>query len=126
MPKTKLNALGAVALLATILAPHPALAQYDAVVGTWDMITEFQGQEIPAVMTLSIEDGELTGVWSAMDQEMTMTDLELEGNVLTFRRTMGQGGQGLAFEGTVDGATITGAYSAMGNELKCTGKRRET
>ena len=72
-----------------------------------------------------MKDGKLTGIWVSMDQEMKLTGLELDGNKLTFKRTMGQGGQTIDFEGTVQGDEISGRYlSPMGGEYKCTGKRK--
>jgi len=98
---------------------------YDAIVGDWDMETEFQGEVYPAVMTLSVEDGKLIGVWASMGQEMEMTDLKFDGKNLSFKREMGQGGSTINFEGVVNGDEITGKYaSPMGDDLVCTGKRK--
>ena len=52
---------------------------YDAIIGDWEMETEFQGSMIPALMTLSVMEGKLAGVWVSMDQEMDMIDLEFDG-----------------------------------------------
>ncbi len=98
---------------------------YDAIIGDWDMETEFQGDVYPAVMTLSVEDGKLIGVWASMGQEMEMIDLKFDGKNLSFKREMGQGGSTINFEGVVNGDEITGKYaSPMGDDLVCTGKRK--
>ncbi len=98
---------------------------YDAIIGDWDMETEFQGDVYPAVMTLSIEDGKLTGVWVSMGQEMELRDLIFEGKKLSFKREMGQGGSTISFEGIVDGDEINGKYaSPMGDDIVCTGRRK--
>ncbi len=98
---------------------------YDAIIGDWDMETEFQGDVYPAVMTLSIEDGKLTGVWVSMGQEMEMIDLKFDGKKLSFKREMGQGGSTISFEGIVDGDEINGKYaSPMGDDIVCTGRRK--
>jgi hypothetical protein len=100
---------------------------YEAIIGDWEMETEFQGSIIPAVMTLSVKDGKLEGVWVSMDQEMELIDLEFDGEKLSFKRTMGEGGAIINFEGTVKGDKISGKYtSPMGGEYECTGKRKST
>jgi hypothetical protein len=105
-----------------------ALPQDDAekaVLGTWDMETEFQGQQMPAVMTVSMEDGELAGIWASQGMEMVMMEIAVDGNKLTFQRTMGDGGMVMNFEGTVEGDTISGKWVTGMGELPCAGKRRE-
>ncbi len=98
---------------------------YDVIIGDWAMETEFQGDLIPALMTLSVKDGKLAGVWVSMDQEMEMIDLEFDGKNLGFKRAMGEGGQTIDFEGIVEGDEISGNYlSPMGGEYKCTGQRK--
>lgn len=100
---------------------------YETIVGDWDMETEFQGEVYPAVMTLSVEDGTLTGVWASMGQEMEMIDLKFDGKNLSFKREMGQGGDTINFEGVVNGDEITGKYaSPMGDDIVCTGKRKKS
>lgn len=98
---------------------------YDAIIGDWEMETEFQGDFIPAIMTLSVKDEKLTGVWVSMDQEMEMIDLKFDGKNLSFKRTMGQGGSTINFEGIVNGDEISGKFiSPMGDEYECTGRRK--
>jgi hypothetical protein len=100
---------------------------YEAIIGDWEMETEFQGSIIPAVMTLSVRDGKLEGVWVSMDQEMELIDLKFDGEKLSFKRTMGEGGTTIDFEGTVKGNEISGKYfSPMGGEYDCKGKRKTT
>jgi len=100
---------------------------YEAIIGDWEMETEFQGSMIPAVMTLSVRDGKLEGVWVSMDQEMELIDLKFDGEKLSFKRTMGEGGDTINFDGTVKGNEISGKYiSPMGGEYECTGKRKTT
>ena len=100
---------------------------YDAIIGDWEMETEFQGSMIPAIMTLSVKDERLTGVWVSMDQEMELIDLKFDGNNLSFKREMGVGGDTIDFEGIVKGDEISGKYtSPMGGEYECSGKRKES
>ncbi len=96
-----------------------------AVLGTWDMETEFQGDQMPATMTISMEDGELTGVWASQGMEMKMTNILVDGDKLSFERTMGDGGMVMTFDGTVEGDTISGKWITGMGELPCAGKRRE-
>lgn len=99
---------------------------YDAIIGDWEMETEFQGSFIDAVMTLSVKEGKLTGVWVSMDQEMEMIDLKFDGKNMSFKREMGQGGDTINFEGIVNGDEISGKYiSPMGGEYECTGQRKK-
>ncbi len=100
-------------------------AAEEAVLGTWDMETEFQGEQMPATMTISMEDGELAGVWVSQGMEMKMTNILVDGSKLSFQRTMGQGGMVMTFEGTVEGDTISGKWITGMGELPCSGSRRE-
>ncbi len=98
---------------------------YDSIIGDWEMETEFQGDFIPAIMTLSVKDEKLSGVWKSMDQEMEMIDLKFDGKNLSFKREMGQGGSTINFEGIVDGDEISGKFiSPMGDGYECTGQRK--
>jgi hypothetical protein len=111
-------------VVATFLVVVPALAAgQESVVGEWEMVTDFQGQEISATMTITIEDGEMVGVWTSQGQDMPMHEIDLDGNTLTFNRSMGQGGATLAFVGTVEGDEIKGTWSGQVGELSVTGKR---
>jgi hypothetical protein len=111
-------------VLVTFLVVVPSLADgQESVVGEWEMVTDFQGQEISATMTITIEDGELVGVWTSQGQDMPMHEIGLDGDTLTFNRSMGQGGATLAFVGTVEGDEIKGAWSGQMGELSVTGKR---
>ncbi len=127
----------ALAVCLVVAAMFPALAveglpddqpqneAEEAFLGTWDMETEFQGQQMLAVMTISMEDGELAGVWASQGMEMVMTNIVVDGDNLTFQRTMGDGGMVMDFDGTVDGDTITGKWITGMGELPCAGNRRE-
>ncbi len=113
----------------TLIDASPVIGQekqtYEAIIGDWEMETEFQGSIIPAVMTLSVRDGKLEGVWVSMDQEMELIELKFDGKKLSFKRTMGEGGVTIDFDGTVKSNEISGKHkSPMGGEYKCTGKRK--
>ena len=121
--------LTALILPAVAVAEGPAGLLQDeaveAVLGTWDMVTEFQGEGMPATMTIAIEDDELVGVWASMGGEMEMTNILVYGTTLSFQRTMGQGGMVMTFEGTVDGDTISGKWITDMGELPCSGERKK-
>lgn len=108
---------------APAVVPDAAEPAGATVVGQWTMETAFGGQQIPATMTIEQTQDGLAGVWASMGEEMALSDVELEGNVLRFARTMGPGGPRLFFEGTVGGDRIDGAYDFEGEELVCTGTR---
>ena len=114
-------------LVALPLALVPGGAgQADALVGVWDMSTEFQGQQIPATMTVELLDGELVGIWASQGGEMAMVDIVVEGNAISFGRRMGTDGPMLRFEGTLDGDAIEGKFVTEQGELRCTGRRRDS
>jgi len=94
----------------------------DTVLGDWEMKTALGGEFIDAVMSLSLKEGKLTGVWKSQGREMEMKNLHLDGDRLRFKRTI-QPGQDLVFDGTIDGNRISGTYNGAFGELECTGKR---
>jgi len=97
---------------------------YGNVLGEWGMKTNLRGGYIDATMELAVEDGKLVGTWESQGMEMKMHDLAVEGDKLSFKRTIGDSTE-LSFQGTVDGDTISGKYSGPFGELDCEGKRRE-
>ncbi|MCH8054348.1 MAG: hypothetical protein IH895_09820, partial [Planctomycetes bacterium] len=93
-----------------------------AIIGEWNMKTEFSGQMIDATMTISEENGALTGKWVSMGHEMELSGLEFDGRKLSFKRSVGRG-QDMAYEGTVQGDKITGRYNGPFGELNSNGER---
>ena len=94
------------------------------VLGVWHVQSDFQGRTIPANLILQeSEDGALTGVWESMDQEMDLSDVSYEDGVLHFERSMGSGGQALAFEGSVVDGELHGTQKAGDMEIPCVGTR---
>ena len=86
------------------------------------MVPHFNGQAIPATLVIEPSEGKLAGTWKSQGMEMELTGLAVAENVIRFERTMGPGGASMAFEGTLDGDTLDGAFE-YGRELECTGKR---
>lgn|GEM_PF-3537250 len=92
--------------------------------GVWHMESEVQGRTIPANLVLrETEEGELSGVWESMGQEMELADLAYEDGVLKFTRTMGSGGRALSFEGRVVDGELRGVQQAGDTEIPCVGQR---
>ena len=100
----------------------PATANAKIAVGAWTMNTSLGDRKIPADMVLSVKDGSLAGVWKSMGREMTLLNVKLDGDKLSFDREMAPG-RTLHFEGTVQGAAIDGKYTGPFGELTCTGQR---
>ena len=83
---------------------------------------DVNGSTREATLSLSVKDDKLSGKWRGRRRESELSKLVLEGNRLTFERTMGEG-RTLRFSGTVDGDRITGTYTTPFGEMSCTGKR---
>ncbi|MCH8878650.1 MAG: DUF3179 domain-containing protein [Planctomycetes bacterium] len=98
------------------------LSNVAAIIGEWYMKTEFSGQMIDATMTISEENGALTGAWVSMGHEMELSGLEFDGRKLSFKRSIGPG-QDMTYEGTVRGDKITGRYNGPFGELNSNGER---
>ena len=107
------------------VAPAEAGATTAGLVGVWAMHTEFQGDQIPATMTISLAEGKLVGIWTSTGQDMKISELAFDGEAITFNRTMGAGGALLVFEGTLKNGEIAGHYLIpSGQRLACKGKRK--
>lgn len=97
-----------------------------AVIGSWEMETEFQGNKISATMSLKLDDGHLVGTWASQGGEMKMATIALVGDTLSFQRSMGADGPSLSFTGTVKDDKIAGMYKTQFGELKCAGTRKKS
>lgn len=102
----------------------PAPGAFAKLIGSWEMQTDFHGQQIPATMTLTVQSGKIHGVWASQGMEMIMSGIQFSGNALRFTRTLGTEGPQLRFEGAVDGDKIAGTYVTDDGELVCSGKRK--
>ena len=78
---------------------------------------------MPATLTLSVKDGELIGVWSSRGYETKLANLKLEGDRISFQRTI-PGGAELRFEGTISGDLINGTTTGPFGELESNGRRK--
>ena len=103
-------------------APTGNEADFVAIVGDWEMKTMMGDDAIEAIMSLTAENGRLSGVWKSRGREMEMKNLRLNGSKLAFTRSMGSG-RDLHYEGTLDGDKITGKYKGPFGELTSNGTR---
>ena len=102
--------------------PDKKGAPFAAIIGNWEMGMDVNGSTREATLSLSIKDDQLSGKWRGRRRESELSKLVLEGNRLTFERTMGEG-RTLRFSGTISGDRITGTYSTPFGEISCTGTR---
>ena len=98
---------------------------FAGILGEWSMETSFNENTIEANMKLSVRDGALVGSWQSMGRDMELSDIEFDGEKLSFTRSMG-GDRTLTFVGRVNGNRITGKYNGPFGELDCTGTRAKT
>ena len=91
-------------------------------VGTWEMQTDFNGQMIDAVMTLTFDGRRFEGTWSSMGREMEMSDILYNGDRLRFKRKISDD-QVLDFSGRVDETSIKGHWTGDMGNLECNGTK---
>jgi Iodothyronine deiodinase len=96
------------------------------VIGSWEMKTEYQGGQIPATMSVKLDNGHLVGTWASQGMEMKMASVAIKGDVFSFMRTMGAEGPSLSFTGKIDGDKIAGKYKTPFGEMKCAGTRKKS
>lgn len=94
------------------------------VLGVWRVESDFQGRTILANLILQESgDGTIIGVWESMDQESDLSEVSYEEGVLRFERSIGRGGQALAFEGRVVDGELHGTQKSGDMEILCVGTR---
>jgi len=91
--------------------------------GEWHVLMEFRGQEHTAIITLRPgEGGVLIGVYRDGEGRSTpLTDLAYSGGKLSFRRKAG--GRTIAFEGTIEGGTLSGHHRLGEMRIPVNGRR---
>ncbi|MFE6892591.1 hypothetical protein [Streptomyces sp. NPDC057694] len=97
-----------------------------SVAGTWDLTVSTPIGTLKAVVELRSSGGELTGVAHGTGEEVPLTDVELDGDRLTWRQAVTKPLRlNLAFAVTVDGDTLAGTSRAGRLPAsKVTGSRR--
>lgn len=123
MNRTLLAGLLLSAMIVSLAWAAPYDESAEALVGNWDMVTTFQGREIPATMSIALKGGQLVGVWKSEGGEMEMKDIAFKQGTLTFHRTMGDTDQVLSFAGKVEGSTVSGKWETGMGTFDCKGKK---
>ncbi|MFD8565594.1 hypothetical protein [Streptomyces sp. NPDC059639] len=97
-----------------------------SVEGTWDLTVSTPIGTLKAVVELRASGGELTGVAHGAGEKVPLTDVELDGDRLTWRQAVTKPLRlNLAFAVTVDGDTLAGTSRAGRLPAsKVTGSRR--
>ena len=98
-----------VVLLAVAAFTPLALAHEVDVVGAWDAVAETPEGDMPAVLTITKEDGALSAKMDMGGMERKVTDVVLKGHVLEM--TVMYDGAPYDVELEVDGDTMKGSYT---------------
>jgi hypothetical protein len=111
--------------LAVCLATVALAADNAAVVGTWKISTEMQGQPVEMTMEIKEADGALTGTWTSPRGSDTMSDIKWDGQELSFSRTVSRQGQDFKVQSTakITGDTLEGKMKLPQREIPFTGKK---
>jgi hypothetical protein len=94
--------------------------------GEWETTVSVNGQEYPATLVVKAgAAGRLTAAWQSQWGEHEITDVAFKGGKLTFtRKSKVQDRQWeSAFEGTVTGQTLSGAFTSDEGKISLQGKR---
>ncbi len=110
-------------LLLSLFAASALIAE-GGFLGSWSMSTELRGNEIPAILTLSEEDGELEGLWISQGREMPLENITIDGDRIRFDREI-PGGTVLHFDGRSSEETLEGAWTGPFGEAPCSGRRAD-
>ncbi len=115
-----------VAIVAALVLAAPAMADHHVTLGDWSMVMDFNGQEVPGTLTITEADGGgLAGKWTADGETTDLRDVKFEDGTLTFGRTVNYQGSefDIDYSGTIDGDSITGAFTTPAGELETNGTR---
>ncbi len=111
-------AVMSVALLCVIIAP--AVTAEEGVVGEWEFKSQMRKRTMNATMTITkTEDGKYEGTWSAQRGQSELSDITFENGKMKFVQTSSFGGQEMktTYEGTVEGAKLTGKGTGRWGEI---------
>ncbi len=115
-----------VAIAAAMVLALPAMSEHHVTLGDWSMVMDFQGQDVPGTLTIMEADGGgLAGKWTADGESTDLRDVKFEGGTLTFVRSVDYQGSefDINYSGTIDGDSITGAFTTPAGELETNGSR---
>lgn len=126
----RLCALGVVAALALSVSMASAADDPEAILGTWDVTFDYQGNTIKAMLSIAKNsDDSLVGLWTREDREQrtNLTAVKFEKGKLTFGRKLEMQGQEieLSNEATFKENEIMGKIVSPGGEIAFKGKKRE-
>jgi hypothetical protein len=114
------------AVLAWGLLVSAALAADNAaVVGTWKVSMEMQGQAVDVTLEIKEADGALAGTWTSPRGADPLADVKWDGQTLSFSRNVNRQGQDFKIEHTakVDGDSLDGKMILPQREIPFTGKK---
>lgn len=88
--------------------------QQPSFLGSWDIEMDFQGRTMEAKLDVTEADGALGGKWSSQLGESDLDDIKIDGDVLTFSRTLDRQGQQFTLDyqaklvdGKLDGTIVS-------------------
>ena len=113
-----IKAIVAVVVLACVVLA-PVVIAAEGVVGEWEFKSQMPARAMTATMTITKNaEGKLAGTWSTQRGESQLSDITFENGKLKFVQTNSFGGQEMktTYEGTVEGAKITGKGKAQFGE----------
>ena len=94
-------------------------------VGEWNLLISAQGQEAPAALEITEENGVYSGTLTPPDGVRELSDIKFEDGKLTAKIVVEEAGMTLDLSVTISGDSITGmlAIPDMGMEMPLTGTR---
>lgn len=105
-------------LVCVIIAP--AVIAAEGVAGVWEFKSQMRERTMNSTMTITkTEDGKYEGTWSAQWGESELSDITFENGKVKFVQTSNFAGQEMktTYEGTVEGAKLTGKGQGRFGEL---------
>lgn len=131
----RFRSFASIAAAGSLAFTAPALAQGSPVLGTWatEAKTDFGTfksnwtvAEEDAAYTVDVVDAPIEGGPGGPPPESTISDVKVEGNTLSFTRSlkMDQGPMNLTYSVTVDGDTMTGEANSDFGPIPITGTRQ--
>lgn len=123
------------AAVATALLATPAMADHHAtIVGDWDTVTESPMGNFEATMSIASDDDGYTveiqdtppeGGQAMPPMESTISDVSIDGNTLTFLRTLStpQGPMELTYSLTAEGDSLSGEANSSFGAIPISGTR---
>lgn len=93
-----------------------------AAVGEWDMRINFRGQTFDAKVSIGVGDDGLLGRWASQERVSKLTNIEINGQKLSFLREFGEG-RGMTYEGMMREDRIYGQFVGPFGAMICDGEK---